>query len=217
MVQTRGRDLNHVAWLYDPIIEKFSFGLEQKFRLLTLEAMQVRPVDRILDVGCGTGSLTLLAADRLGPAGHIVGIDAAPRMIAIARNKAKKCQFPAEFHAGVAEQLEFSDASFDLVISSMFTHHLDTELKKLAFQEMYRVLKPGGRMVTADIDRPTTLTGVLLGWGARFCLLQPELLDNLQGRLAALMSEAGFARVRRLKHVHGLLSLFACEKSTGEV
>src|SRR5690606_12435741 len=109
--------------------------------------------DRILDVGCGTGSLTLLIARRLTPPGEAVGIDAAPRMIEIARRKAQATGAAARFEAGVAESLEFADASFDLVVNSMFTHHIDTELKRRAFAEMFRVLRPGGTLVTADVGR----------------------------------------------------------------
>lgn len=207
--ETRGRDLNHVAWLYDPIIEGLSFGRERRFREKTLEYLEFAPTAHILDVGCGTGSLTLLIAQRLQGAGEAVGLDAAPRMIEIARHKAQRRQLPARFLTGVAEQLPFPEASFDLVVNSMFTHHLDTELKKRAFAEMFRVLRPGGGLVTADVDRPTTLTGRLLGWGARYLLVQRELVDNLRGELPAMMNAAGFRAVRRRDHVYGLVSFFS--------
>ncbi|TYO98938.1 demethylmenaquinone methyltransferase/2-methoxy-6-polyprenyl-1,4-benzoquinol methylase [Geothermobacter ehrlichii] len=210
--ETRGRDLNHVAWLYDPIIEGFSFGRERRFREKTLEHMAFAPGDRILDVGCGTGSLTLLIAERLQPPGEVIGIDAAPRMIDIACRKAARRKVPARFFAGVAEKLEFADASFDLVVNSMFTHHIDTELKQRAFAEMHRVLRPGGRLVTADVDRPTTLTGRLMGWGARWLLVQRELVDNLRGDLPELMRQAGFVDVRRVDHVYGLVSFFTARR-----
>jgi len=210
--RTRGRHLDHVAWLYDPIIEGLSFGRERRFREKTLELMHFSPTARILDVGCGTGSLTLLAARQLEPPGEAVGIDAAPRMIAIARRKADAAGAAARFEVGVAEALEFADASFDLVVNSMFTHHIDTGLKRSAFAEMYRVLRPGGTLVTADVDRPSTALGALMGWGARYLLLQPELLDNLRGELPALMAEAGFAGVRRRVHLYGLVSFFTAGK-----
>lgn len=210
--KTRGRDLNHVAWLYDPIIEGLSFGRERRFREKTLQYMEFSAIDRILDVGCGTGSLTLLAAERLQSPGEAVGVDAAPKMIAIAERKAAEAGVPARFVAGVAEALDFPDASFDLVVNSMFTHHIDTGLKKLAFAEMERVLKPGGTLITADVDRPTTPLGWLMGWGARWVLVQKELLDNLRGDLPDLMAGAGLLDVRRVDHVYGLVSFFTARK-----
>jgi len=211
--RTRGRDLDHVAWLYDPVLEGLSFGRERRFREKTLEYMDFAPTDRILDVGCGTGNLTLLIAGRLTPPGEAIGIDAAPRMIEVARRKAKAAGSPARFEAGVAEALEFPDASFDLVVNSMFTHHIDTDLKRRAFAEMYRVLRPGGSLVTADVDRPSTLFGALLGWGARYLLVQKELVDNLRGELPDFMVKAGFGEVHRVDHLYGLVSFFTAVKA----
>lgn len=212
-IQTRGRHLNHVAYLYDPLIECFSFGREKKFRERTLRYMQVAPGEQVLDIGCGTGSLTLLVADLVGKGGMVTGIDAAPRMIDIARKKAKKKGVPAQFFAEAAEALSFADNSFTMVVNSMFCHHIDHELKKKAFAEMYRVLKVGGRLITADIDKPTTFLGWLSGWSGRWLLLQPELADNLRGELPVLMAEAGFSSVRQLDHVHGLISFFEAKKT----
>lgn len=211
---TRGRHLNHVAWLYDPLCEKLSFGRERRFRERTVEVMACSPLQTILDVGCGTGSLTIMVAQHLATPGRVVGIDAAPKMIAIARRKALAAgvEALAEFHVGVAEALAFADSTFDLVVSSMFTHHLDTGLKELAFAEMYRVLKAGGTMVTVDIDRPSTLAAWLLGWGGRWLLLQKELADNLRGRLPAMIGAAGFVETRRVDHLYGLVSFLVSQK-----
>lgn len=209
---TRGRDLNHVAWLYDPLIEKLSLGREQRFRATTLELLELAPTERVLDVGCGTGTLTLMIANRLTAQGSITGIDAAPRMIAIAQKKARRASSPAQFLVGIAEQLDFQNNSFDVIVNSMFTHHIDHELKLCFFREACRTLKPGGRLITADIDRPTTLPAKLAGWLGRYLLLQPELEENLRGELPMLMERAGFDQVRRLAHFHGLISFFHARK-----
>jgi ubiquinone/menaquinone biosynthesis C-methylase UbiE len=207
--------LDHVAWLYDPVLEGLSFGRERRFREKTLAHMPLQPSDRVLDVGCGTGSLTLPIAQRLAPSGLAVGLDAAPRMIAIARRKATLTGLPARFEVGVAEALPFPDASFDVAVNSMFAHHVDLELKRLAFAEMHRVLRPGGLLVTADVDRPTTTAGWITGWGARWLLVQKELADNLRGLLPGLMTEAGFTGVSRVDHVYGLVSFWTARKPGG--
>jgi ubiquinone/menaquinone biosynthesis C-methylase UbiE len=209
---TRGRDLDHVAWVYDFVHEKLSLGKERHFRERTMDWMAFAPTDRVLDVGCGTGSLTILVGRRLLPPGEAVGIDAAPRMIRIAREKAVREGLPATFRVMAAEELDFPAASFDVVVNSMFSHHVDTELKQRAFAEMFRVLRPGGTLVTADIDRPTTPMGWLAGWGGRWLLLQKELEDNLKGRLPALMEEAGFTDLERREHLFGLVSFFTARR-----
>jgi ubiquinone/menaquinone biosynthesis C-methylase UbiE len=210
-VKTAGRDLNHVAWLYDPLVERLSFGRERLFREKTLQYLALGPGQEILDVGCGTGSLTLLIAEQLG-AGTVTGIDAAPRMIAIAEKKAARQGSAARFAVGIAESLDFADRRFDTVVNSMFTHHINHGLKERAFAEMYRVLRPGGLLVTADIDRPTSRLAAAVGWLSRYLLLQPELEDNLRGLLPDLMRQAGFTRVVRHEQVYGLVSFFTAVK-----
>lgn len=210
-VKTGGRDLNHVAWLYDPLLERLSFGRERRFREKTLPYLALKPGQDILDVGCGTGSLTLLIAARMG-VGTVTGIDAAPRMIAIAQKKAATQGSVARFAVGIAEALDFAEARFDTVVNSMFAHHVNHDLKERAFAEMYRVLKPGGLLVTADIDRPSTGLAAAIGWLSRYLLLQPELEDNLRGRLPDLIRGAGFTQVVRHEQVYGLVSFFTSFK-----
>lgn len=210
-VKTTGRDLNHVAWLYDPLVEKMSFGRERRFREKTIRYMDIQPGQQILDIGCGTGSLTLMIAAELEDL-EVIGIDAAPKMIAIAQKKAKRQKSAARFEVQIAEDITFDNKKFDIVVNSMFCHHIDHELKKKAFAEMFRVLKPGGLLVTADIDKPTTLIAKAIGWLSRYLLLQPELEDNLRGLLPELIRNAGFAKVCRHEHIYGLVSFFTAHK-----
>ena len=106
----------------------------------------VREGDRVLDVACGTGALTLAAAGIAGPSGSVVGLDANPEMLAVARRK------PAhiEWLEGRAEDLPLPDDSFDAVVSQFAFMFFDD--KPQALREMMRVLKPGGRLAVAVCD-----------------------------------------------------------------
>ncbi len=109
----------------------------------------------MLDAACGSGSLTLTAKAAAGPKGKVVGVDAAPEMIAVAKEKAARARLDVAFEVGLIEKLAFPDASFDVVISRLAIHHLPDDLKRAGFAEFLRVLKPGGRLLIADFKPPT--------------------------------------------------------------
>jgi ubiquinone/menaquinone biosynthesis C-methylase UbiE len=103
--------------------------------------------ERVLDVGCGGGYLSRLLASAVGDEGRITGIDPSATAIEYARRKAPgNC----EFVVGVAQHLDRPDESFDLVTSTLAVHHIPEEARPAAFKEMYRVLRPGGRLLVAD-------------------------------------------------------------------
>jgi ubiquinone/menaquinone biosynthesis C-methylase UbiE len=104
---------------------------------------RLKPGDRVLDVACGTGALTLAAAERVGQHGSIVGLDASPEMLAVARRKPTRI----EWVEGTAEALPLPDQSFDAVVSQFgFMFFQD---RAAALREMMRVLRPAGRLAVA--------------------------------------------------------------------
>ncbi len=152
-LQTSGRTI-HWASLYDPLVKLITLGKDQRVREATAELAQIQPGESILDVGCGTGHLTRVAKVKAGAAAEVAGLDASPEMIDVARQKAIEEGVDIDFQTGLIEQLPYDDEQFDLVLSSLMVHHLPDDLKAAGFAEVYRVLKPGGRLLVVDFEPP---------------------------------------------------------------
>lgn len=152
--QTEGRLIRWAPY-YDLSVNLITFGQAWRLRRMTVDHALIKPGDSVLDVGCGTGAVTLIAKVRAGKDGHVYGIDPAPEMIAVARSKAVRKGLEIDYRLGVIESLPFPDASMDVVTSSLMIHHLPDDLKVRGLAEIYRVLKPGGRLLVFDFMRPT--------------------------------------------------------------
>ena len=151
--QTEGHTI-HWAKYYDLTVQLLTLGQSKKLRAWTIDAAQIRAGESVLDVGCGTGVLTRLAKRAAGETGSVFGIDASPEMIEVARANATDEKLNIEFRLEPIEQLSFADNSFDVVLSSLMMHHLPDNLKRAGLREIYRVLKPGGRVVIVDLKSP---------------------------------------------------------------
>ncbi len=151
---TAGRVLRS-AGAYDLLVYALLGGRERAFRQRVLDLGHVSPGEAILDVGCGTGTLTILAKERVGPAGVARGVDASPEMIARARKKAREVGLDVAFDEALVEALPFPARTFDVVLSTLMLHHLPRALRESGAKEMHRVTRRGGCVVVVDLGAGT--------------------------------------------------------------
>lgn len=183
---------------------------EEAFKDRLIRQARIEPSQRVLDVGCGTGTLTIMTK-RAHREAAVFGLDADPEALDIARAKAAKDCVTVELHRGLAWEPPFEPGTFDRVISSLLLHHLTTENKRRALAAAKKLLRPGGEIHMADWGRAQNLP-------MRFAFLAVQLLDgfttttdNVRGRIPELMAEAGFGPVEethREKTAFGTLSLY---------
>ncbi|NQV40933.1 MAG: class I SAM-dependent methyltransferase [Candidatus Marinimicrobia bacterium] len=149
--ETTGRTIPW-AGLYDRIVRIVSLGKADRLRAEIANKAPYKPGDTVLDVGCGTGDQALIAKQTVGASGHVVGIDASPKMIQVALDKAAQMNLDISFQVDLIEQIPFGDEYFDVVMNSLVMHHLPDELKIRAIDEIHRVLKPGGKVYFVDME-----------------------------------------------------------------
>lgn len=202
--QTQGRLIRWAPY-YDLSVNLLSLGQAWRLRRMTVDHALIKPGDSVLDVGCGTGGVTIPAKIRAGTKGHVYGIDPAPEMISFARRNAERKGLVIDFRVGVIESLPFADASMDVVTSSLMIHHLPDDLKVRGLAEIYRVLKPGGRVLIFDFMRPTKsflnqfLITLTMHHGLNFGIEDlPKMLDEMGFSQALKLDEKflffGFVR-----------------------
>lgn len=153
----------HWAGRYDFLISVLTLGAERRFRERLLEPAHLRAGESVLDIGCGTGSLAIVARRQVGTAGDVHGIDPSPEMIDRARRKATRAHTDVGFEVAYAQALPYPDARFDVVLSSVMLHHIPRAGREEALREVQRVLKPDGRLFAVDFGIDKSGTKGLLG------------------------------------------------------
>ncbi len=163
---------------------------EQSLKRRLLERADIQPGQRVLDLGCGTGTLTLMLK-RAAPQSLVTGLDGDDEVLAIAASKAGREGLQISWDHALAYDLPYPEASFDVVLSSLVTHHLASPEKLRAFMEVHRILRPGGMFHILDFGRPFSLITRL-----QAAVMQnlEESRDNFNGQILPLLVGAGFRK-----------------------
>jgi ubiquinone/menaquinone biosynthesis C-methylase UbiE len=177
---------------YDPVVAITS--RERAFKQRLRAYARIKAGESVLDLACGTGTLAIeIKKDR--PKAKVSGVDGDPQVLSRARRKAQEAGVKIDFQAGLSTDLPYESRSFDVVVSTLFFHHLTDEAKADSCEEIRRVLRLGGRALIADWGRPQDPL-------MRMLFVNVQLLDgfantssSVKGRLPAILREAGLKRV----------------------
>lgn len=195
--------------VYDPAVRATTRESELKRRLLDQAAIE--PAHRVLDLGCGTGTLAV-RAKRREPGAELVGLDGDPAVLARARDKAREADVEIRFDEGLSTELPYDDSTFDRVLSTLFFHHLTGADKRRTAAEVARVLRPGGALHVADLGRPADPLMWALVLQVRVFDGLEQTRDNVAGSLPAIFAEAGLEGARerdRLRTPVGIIALYS--------
>jgi SAM-dependent methyltransferase len=182
---------------------------ERRFKQRLVEQAAPEPGQRVLDVGCGTGTLALLV-EAVQPGAEVIGLDADPEILERARGKAEAAGAKVRFDEALSTELPYEDGSFDLVLSTLFFHHLTGADKRRTAAEIARVLRPGAELHVADWGRPQDPLMRVLFSSVRLLDGLEETRDNAAGALPRIFEEGGLegaAETERMRTAFGTLAL----------
>jgi ubiquinone/menaquinone biosynthesis C-methylase UbiE len=164
---------------YDKYMRRITLGREKVLRTMTVSLAQIRPDDCILEVGCGTGTLTIEAKRKAGT-----------------KHKAEKAGLDISFQVGSIDNIPFPDGQFDVVMCSFMIFHMSEKVRNKGIEEIYRVLRPEGRFLILDLSLPQkplprSILKLILGF-----MLKHDLKDLIPIMNAAGFSKAGLGQAK---------------------
>lgn len=175
--------------LYDPFMKWIM--RESAFKTCLIKESNMSSDHRVLDLGCGTGTLTILIKKSYHGA-DVFGLDGDPGVLKIAKYKAQKEGLNISWDYGLSFDLPYPDNYFDRVVASMFIHHLNSKNKIRSFKEVFRVLKPDGEFYIIDFGKPQNILMHLI---SLIMIHLEETSDNIKGLLPEMLLESGFGNV----------------------
>ncbi|MBP3192085.1 class I SAM-dependent methyltransferase [Natronogracilivirga saccharolytica] len=198
---------------YDPLVRITC--RETYFKQRMIELAHPAQGEKILDVGCGTGTL-LLQMQAYQDNLELHGLDGDARVLKIAQQKAGRSSSEISFKQAYSTNIPYPDNHFDLITNSLMIHHLNPEDKIRTFREMHRVLKPDGRLILADWGEPQNDLMRLGSLGIRLIDGFDNLKAHIQGDIPEMVYEVGFLPVNVMEYVptvFGTLSLIRANKA----
>ncbi|MFA5794330.1 MAG: methyltransferase domain-containing protein [Candidatus Brocadiia bacterium] len=165
---------------------------EEEFRAHIVRAANIKPHHKVVDLGCGTASLAIKIKQE-HPQAEVTGLDGDNKILGIARGKIDGLKLDIALQEGMIFRLPYPDNSFDRVFSTLTLHHLKTEDKVKALQEIWRILAPLGEIHVADFDKAAGKDNVLVGFLKN---LHPHKIADTRRSLEQMLADTGFTSVR---------------------
>jgi len=172
---------------------------EKKIKSSIVEEAEIKGEYKVLDFGCGTGTLSIMM-HKSHPFADIYGVDVDDKVLRIAKKKVIRSNANVKLINITPQKIDFQNDYFERVISSLVFHHLTDQQKRQSLYELYRILKPGGKILIADWGKPRNIV-----MRAVFYIIQifdgfETTTSNVKGKLPDFIKESGFMKVENVKY-----------------